>query len=327
MRRASATATCVKREPSNRIDWLLSIPFLGMHLVCGTVFWSPVSKPAIATCLALYVIRMFAITAGYHRYFSHRSYQTSRWFQFVLACIGCSALQKGPLWWAAHHRYHHQHSDQDTDIHSPVRRGFWWSHVGWILCTRYDDTNYNRVKDLAAYPELCWLNRFCLVPGVLMALGCFLTLGWAGLLWGFLVSTVLLYHGTFTINSLCHLFGTVRYRTPDGSRNNLALALITLGEGWHNNHHFYASSTRMGFFWWEIDVSYYGLKLLSWFGIVWDLKQPPKRVFEQSAPLDPTTVMESLVSEANDGVKICGAIRGIETEEQSNGHRDHQTSD
>lgn len=265
---------------NHRIDWIKSLPFFGVHVACLAAFWTGVSWKAILLCWALYVIRMFGVTAGYHRYFAHRSYRTTRFFQFVLAWIGSSAVQKGPLWWAAHHRHHHQHSDQEADVHSPEQEGFWWSHVGWILSSKYAATDFNAIKDFAKYPELRWLNRFHVVPGVLLAVGCFLAMGWQGLMWGFFISTVLLYHGTFVINSLCHMMGKVRYKTTDTSRNSLILALITLGEGWHNNHHYYATSTNMGFFWWEVDLSYYTLKFLSFFGLIWDMKKPPQRVLE-----------------------------------------------
>ncbi len=265
---------------SGSIHWIKSLPFLGVHVACLAAFWTGVSWKPLVLCFALYIIRMFGITAGYHRYFSHRSYRTGRLFQFVLAWIGCSALQKGPLWWAAHHRHHHQYSDQQEDVHSPKQRGFWWAHIGWVLSDTYEATHSEAIKDFSKYPELTWLNRYSSVPGVLLAIGCLLAMGWQGLVWGFFISTVLLYHGTFVINSLCHMFGRVRYKTPDTSRNSMLLALITLGEGWHNNHHHYATSARMGFFWWEIDMSYYALSLLSFFGIVWDMKKPSQRVLE-----------------------------------------------
>lgn len=265
---------------ARRVEWIRSLPFMGVHVACLAALVTGVSWKAVGLCFALYVIRMFGITAGYHRYFAHRSYRTSRLFQFLMAWLGCSAVQKGPLWWASHHRHHHQHSDQDMDVHSPERDGFWWSHVGWILCSKYEATDFNAIKDFAKYPELRWLNRFHVVPGVVLALLCFLLMGWQGLVWGFFISTVLLYHGTFVINSLCHMFGRIRYKTTDTSRNSFLLALITLGEGWHNNHHYYATSTNMGFFWWEIDVSYYTLRTLSFFGLVWDIKKPPRRVLE-----------------------------------------------
>jgi len=266
-------------QRSRRITWP-KVPFFGVHLACMGMIWSGVSWKAIEFAIALYVIRMFGITAGYHRYFSHRSYRTSRAFQFVLALIGCCALQKGPLWWAAHHRHHHQHSDQETDVHSPERRGFWWSHVGWFLGDHYDETEFHLIQDFAGYPELRWLNDNPLAPGMLLGIASYFLLGWPGLFCGFFLSSVLLYHGTFVINSLCHIIGKVRYDTGDASRNSLLLALITFGEGWHNNHHYYSTSTRMGFFWWEIDLTYYMLRILSFCGVVWELKDPPPRVLQ-----------------------------------------------
>ena len=264
----------------DRVDWIKSIPFFGVHLACLAVLWTGVSWKALVLCATTYAIRMFAITGGYHRYFAHRSYRTSRGFQFVLAALACSAVQRGPLWWAGHHRHHHQHSDQEADVHSPQREGFWWSHVGWLLSSRYDATRLDAIQDFAQYPELRLLNHWYAASGVLLAVLCLLAMGWQGLVWGFFVSTVLLFHATFAINSLCHMFGRVRYPTTDTSRNSLMLALLTLGEGWHNNHHYYATSTRMGFFWWEVDLTYYVLKLLSLVGLVWDLKQPPQRVLD-----------------------------------------------
>jgi stearoyl-CoA desaturase (delta-9 desaturase) len=264
----------------DRVDWAKSIPFVGVHVACLAVFWTGVSWNAIVLCATTYAVRMFAITGGYHRYFAHRSYRTSRAFQFVLAALACSAVQRGPLWWAGHHRHHHQHSDQEADVHSPEREGFWWSHVGWLLCRRHDATRLDIIQDFARYPELRVLNHWYAVSGVLFAVGCLLAMGWQGLVWGFFISTVLLFHATFAINSFCHIFGRVRYQTTDTSRNSLVLALLTLGEGWHNNHHYYATSTRMGFFWWEVDLTYYVLKLFSLLGLVWDLKQPPQRVLD-----------------------------------------------
>jgi stearoyl-CoA desaturase (delta-9 desaturase) len=250
--------------------------FVAVHLAALAVFFVRPSIASVLTCVALYAFRMWAVTAGYHRYFSHRTYKTSRVFQFLLAFAAQTSVQKGVLWWAAHHRDHHKYSDEAEDIHSPVRNGFWWSHVGWILSVKYDETKMQNVKDLAKYPELRWLNRWHFIPPLLLAVGLFLAGGWPMLIWGFFVSTVLLWHGTFVINSLCHVFGSKRYKTGDESRNNFLFALITLGEGWHNNHHHYQSSTRQGFFWWEVDISYYTLKLLSWIRVVWDLREPPE---------------------------------------------------
>ena len=262
-----------KNEPFSLIHCL---PFAAVHVaVLGVFFvhfrwWYPL------LALGLYGVRMFFVTAGYHRYFSHRTFKTSRVFQFLLACCAMSSLQKGVLWWAAHHRHHHRFSDLDQDIHSPSLNGFWWSHLGWILCRRYNTTRAELVPDLARYPELRWLNKYHMVPGAAFGTLLFLTGGLGVFFWGFCVSTVMLWHGTFTINSLCHVFGRRRYATTDTSRNSLILSLITMGEGWHNNHHHYMSSVRQGFFWWEIDLTYYILRILSWVHIVWDLKMPPR---------------------------------------------------
>jgi stearoyl-CoA desaturase (delta-9 desaturase) len=185
-------------------------------------------------------------------------------------------LQKGPLWWAAHHRHHHLYSDTGNDVHSPYVPSLWWSHLGWILSGEYDHTPWKAVRDWGRYPELRWLNCFHWAPGILLAVFCFLADGWAGLVWGFVVSTVLVYHATFTVNSLCHRFGRRRYATTDDSRNNALVAVLTLGEGWHNNHHHYQSSANQGFFWWEIDVSYYLIRLLGVAGLVWDVRTPPR---------------------------------------------------
>lgn len=262
--------------------------FILMHLACLLVVFTGWSWVAISICVFLYIVRMFGITVGYHRYFSHRSYKTSRFFQFALAWLGASAAQQGPLWWAGHHRYHHKHSDTEDDIHSPIIQSFWWSHLGWILCHDYHDTNYKLVPDFVKYPELRFLDRFYLLPPTLLAvalwlLGAFLgryapylgTSKWQLLVWGFVVSTVMLYHGTFTVNSLAHKIGRRRFDTGDGSRNSFLVTLITLGEGWHNNHHFAPQSERQGFYWWEIDIPHYILKGLSWSGLVWDLRAPP----------------------------------------------------
>jgi stearoyl-CoA desaturase (delta-9 desaturase) len=251
-----------------------------MHLTVFAVFFVPFHWSYVALCIASYYVRMFGITAGYHRYFSHRSYKTGRLGQFCLAFLAQTSAQKGVLWWAAYHRLHHRHSDQTSDIHSPLQHGFWWSHVGWILCKRHEATRFDQVQDLSRFPELRFLNRFYLIPPVAYAVLIFALGGWGALIWGFFVSTAILWHGTFTINSLSHVFGTRRYATTDTSRNNPLLAAVTLGEGWHNNHHTYMSSTRQGFFWWEIDATYMVLKALSWVGAVSDLREPPLALLE-----------------------------------------------
>ncbi len=280
---------------ADAVEWSRILPFVAMHLVCLAVIWVGISWIAVVVALIAYVVRMFAITGLYHRYFSHKSFKTSRVGQFIFGVLGAAAVQRGPIWWAAHHRHHHAHSDQPGDLHSPSQLGFWRSHMGWFLSRKGFTPDLKYVRDLLQFRELRWLDRFDIAVPVLLAVGMFLfgkllekeapqlgTSGWQMLVWGFFISTVLCYHGTYTINSLSHVIGRQRYRTGDTSRNNWLLAIITLGEGWHNNHHFYPNAARQGFYWWEIDVSYYILKALSWMGIIWDLKPVPVEARDHS---------------------------------------------
>lgn len=275
-----------------RSEWLRVIPFGLVHLTCLAVFWVGWSPIAVGVALAAYAVRMFAITGFYHRYFSHRTFSTSRAAQFVFALIGNSALQRGPLWWAAHHRHHHRYSDQPGDPHSPHQHGFVWSHVLWITSRENFPTDLNAVRDLARFPELRFLNRFDFIVPVALGVGMYFlgeslsaygTSGWQMVIWGFFISTIALFHATCTINSLAHQFGSRRFETDEGSRNNFWLALITFGEGWHNNHHYYPGASRQGFYWWEIDPTYWGLKVLSWLGIIWDLHPVPERVYARAS--------------------------------------------
>ena len=259
----------------------ITIGFWGMHAAAiGGVIWLGWSWTGLALALALYIPRLFFVTAGYHRYFSHRSYKTSRAMQLVLAFFAESTAQKGVLWWAAHHRRHHRLSDQPGDLHSVRQSGFWWAHMGWLMARDFEDTDEAAIKDFAKYPELRWLDRHFLVPPFVVALVTLAIGGWFALFWGFFVSLVLAWHGTFTINSLSHLFGARPYETTDDSRNNFALALITLGEGWHNNHHHYQVAARQGFRWYQVDLTYYGLCALAAVGLVKDLHGVPAHILE-----------------------------------------------
>ncbi len=297
---SEAGAETLPRAGADRVDWLRIIPFIILHGACLGVIWVGWSWPAVAAAAALYFVRMFAITGFYHRYFSHRSFKTGRFRQFLFAVLGNSAVQRGPLWWASHHRHHHRFADTDEDPHSPSRHGFWWSHIGWLTSAGNFPTRRGYVKDWMRYPELVWLNRFdTLVPFLtavaLYAFGAVLNafapqLGTSGaqmVVWGFFISSTVLFHATVTINSLDHMLGTRRYDTPDTSRNNLWLALLTLGEGWHNNHHHFAISARQGFFWWEIDLTYCGLKVMEWLGIVWGLRPVPEHIRHPGGPPQP----------------------------------------
>jgi stearoyl-CoA desaturase (Delta-9 desaturase) len=277
----------------NSIDWLRVIPFVAMHIACFALFWVGYSHFALGFAIALYAIRMFAITGFYHRYFAHKAFQTSRFGQFLFALLGATAVQRGPLWWASHHRNHHAHSDGAGDAHSPVQHGFLWSHIGWFLSRANFSTQLERVKELAQFPELRFIDRYDVIVPIFFALGIFglgeflnetaphlNTNGWQLLVWGFVISTVALYHATFSVNSLAHTWGKRRYATRDQSRNNFFIALLTLGEGWHNNHHHFPGAAKQGFYWWEIDLTYYALRMLEAIGLIWNLRKVPIEIRE-----------------------------------------------
>ena len=285
--RFSPTSTAENRST-------FSIPLLFMHICCAGVFFVPGGWPAFGIFALMYVLHVFALTAGFHRYFSHKSYKTSRAFQFILALLGTTAAQRDPLWWASHHRVHHQNSDTESDVHSPRHHGFWQAHMGWVMKREVLKTDYSRVKDFTKYPELMWLNRHPYAPAFLLAVlllatGSLLNVlrpqwgvsGWQFAFYGFFLSTVAVYHVTFCINSVAHMFGTKRYDVDDESRNNWLLGLLAMGEGWHNNHHRYSVCARQGFRWWEIDLSYMALRFLQLFHIVWDIREPPRSILAE----------------------------------------------
>jgi len=269
------TELAVSGPRRGRVRLSAVLGFALVHVLALGVFFVGFSWTGLALCLGSYYLRMFAITAGFHRYFSHRTYHLSRVSQFLLAFLGQTSAQKGVLWWASNHRHHHRYSDRPEDIHSPIQRGFWWAHMGWILSEDYQETDLSRVPDLAKYPELRWLDRHQFVPTIVYAVALYLAFGWTGLFWGYFLSTTILWHGTFTINSLMHLIGRRAYATTEDSRNNFFFALITMGEGWHNNHHWAPGSAAQGFRWWQIDPSYYVLWVLERVRLVRDLHRPP----------------------------------------------------
>ncbi|WP_202740188.1 acyl-CoA desaturase [Acinetobacter sp. 'aerobic (ED)'] len=277
-----------------KIQWVRILPFILLHLACFAVFWVGISWFAVIFMLTFYLVRMFAITAFFHRYLSHKTFQTSRPVQFIFLLIGTMSAQRGPLWWAAHHRYHHRFTDTAQDPHSSTH-GFWYSHIGWFLNEQNVLTRKDAIKDWLKFPEIVWLDRFSLPVVLITAFIIYLLGEWLAvshpsfgtsgpqlLVWGFVISTVLLIHATLCINSLAHLYGSRDFDTPDNSRNNLFLSILTLGEGWHNNHHYYAGSARQGFFWWQIDMTYYGLKLMSWCGLVWGIKPVPPKIYKKT---------------------------------------------
>ena len=306
----SSLEPSIDRDSATDIVYPSTIPFIIVHLTCFAAIWTGVTAEALALGIGLYWLRIFSIGAGYHRYFSHRAYETSRAFQFVLAVVAQSTSQKSVLWWAANHRDHHLHSDTELDVHSPRHTGFIYSHVGWIFSRGQDTMNVNRIADFAKYPELMWLHRYEQLPAFVLAVLCFAVAGWSGLIVGFFWSTVAVYHGTFCINSLAHLVGKRRYITGDDSRNNWLLAIITMGEGWHNNHHAYQSSARQGFYWWEYDPTFYLLTLLERLGLVWNLKRPTAEVMQNQHRLGSRVISRaaSQVAESFYPERIAAAV-------------------
>ncbi|GER07491.1 hypothetical protein JCM17843_18010 [Kordiimonadales bacterium JCM 17843] len=290
-------------KPQAEIEWASTIPFILAHLACFAAIWTGVHLNDILIAISLYAVRMFGVTGGYHRYFSHRTYKTGRVFQFILAFIAQSSAQRGALWWAGTHRHHHRFSDTENDVHSPVRRSFLYSHMGWIFDRKHRDTDLAAVPDLAKFPELVWLDRFRYLPPITLGVAVWLFAGWSGLVVGFFWSTVALWHATFSINSLAHVHGSRRYLTGDQSRNNWWLALLTFGEGWHNNHHHYQSAACQGFRWYEIDISFYILKGLAAFGIVHELKTPPKAVVHNEQRLG-RAVVEKAATELAESFQV-----------------------
>ena len=316
-----------RKNPSFALpNWVKNVPFVGLHVACLAVLFLPnfgVSVGVLTLCAFTYFLKMFGITAGYHRYFAHRAYKTSRVMQFVLAWLGCSAMQRGPLWWAAHHRTHHRYSDTPKDPHSPHETTFWWAHLGWVTAEDAVEAPWESIQDFRRFPELRLLDRLHWLPGIVLAAACYLIgavaggwdgslgalafqgAGWSCLLWGWLISTVLTYHATFSINSLSHLWGKRRYATDDDSRNNGFLALITLGEGWHNNHHHFQSSANQGFFWWEFDVSYRVIRCMEFARLVWGVRKPGAKALTHGLiePARPPAlvVQEALLADGRPG--------------------------
>lgn len=306
--------------PQEGTQWATLGPFIFMHLVALTAYWTGATTATVVTAVVLYVVRVFGITGGFHRYFAHRAYKTGRVFQFILAFIGMSSMQSGVLWWASKHRDHHRDSDLPNDAHSPRHYGFWGAHMGWIFDQSRSIADYERIHDFTVYPELVWLDRNRFLPGGLVALVCLATMGLPGLVVGFVCSTVAVYHATFMINSLAHVFGKQRYLTGDDSRNNWLLAIIAMGEGWHNNHHYYPGAARNGFFWWEVDCTYYILKGLEKLGIVWDLRMPPASILT-GEKLPSSAIIDKVALHIASGVNVDALVARVHARWQEQGRR------
>lgn len=257
---------------------VVMVPLLVVHLALFAIPFIPFSVWDLVIMLLLTRITGLGITMGFHRYFAHRSFKTSRLMQFLLAVAGCTSLQRGPLWWVHHHRVHHLHSDTPEDVHSPVVHGFWHGHFGWLFGRVTHRAEGSFVRDLTKFPELVWLERLWLVPGLAFAAICYAIGSWEGVVYWYCLNVVLVSQVTYAVNSIGHLYGSRRFETGDGSRNNRVLGFLSLGDGWHNNHHRAPSSARHGFAWYEFDFTFLTIRLLARLGLVWGVRVPPPEV-------------------------------------------------
>jgi len=282
----TTTETGINQRRKNFANAVL-IALIIVHLVSLLGFYTGISWTAFVAFLGLYIIRGLGITMGYHRYFAHKSFKTNRFFQFILGLMGSMAVQGGILWWVSHHREHHRYTETEDDIHSPVAHGFWQSHIGWLTNKKAFNAPKIRANDFAKIPEIKFLQKQYVFIQVLQVLGLFSlgsylqaafpqleTSGAQLLVWGFFINTVALWHSTFAVNSICHVWGKEPYEANDTSKNNFIVALLAFGEGWHNNHHKFATSARHGLEWWQFDMTFITLRFLEAFGIVSHLKIP-----------------------------------------------------
>lgn len=294
-------------QPGERVSivkfrvWLL-------HAASCLAFFIPVTRELVLVAVIGFFVRVFSWEAGSHRYFSHRSFKTTRAFQLFLAVLSAASAQRGPIWWATHHRRHHRFSDKKGDPHSPIQQGFWHAHMGWLFDQDKLSTDLNDAKDLSRYPELVFINKYHYVfpYAVLTAffvLGHFTSLfgrtgiGISAAIWGFFVPTLLSLHSTFLVNTITHgqpikWIRSRRFSTSDASCNSWIFSIPTMGASWHNNHHRYMNSARAGFYWWEMDLTFYVLKALSVLGIVWDLNEVPKKVLQETSMPSSTNDIE-----------------------------------
>ncbi|HEX8474162.1 MAG TPA: acyl-CoA desaturase [Pyrinomonadaceae bacterium] len=267
-------------RPLTRINWTHSFLVVSLH-VCGLLcFWFWPRRIDLFLFVGLYLSTTFAIGIGYHRLFTHRGFKCHTWMRRMLAWMGAAALQGGPARWSAIHRRHHQMTDKEGDPHTPLM-GFLHAHVGWIL--RRDAEEGSDYRELV--PDVCgddpWirvLDKGVLftMPWVLTGVVCYAVAGWRGVLWGTVLRTLALWHFTWCINSVCHVWGTRPNATRDESRNVWWLGLLTLGEGWHNNHHARPSAAVHGWRWYEVDFSGYAIRLMARLGLVWKVIREPR---------------------------------------------------
>lgn len=268
---------------SNKHDWIVFSWIAFMHVGALAGFFT-FSWPALGVCLFLWWLAGgIGICLGYHRYFTHRSYATPKWVEYLLAIFGCLAGEAGPIAWVAAHRYHHTYSDQEQDPHSPLKdpnsfKGFLWAHVGWLFAREENLATFDQYKryapDMAQDKFLVFLDRNHMIPVITLAVLLYALGGWPFVVWGMFVRSVLVYHSTWLVNSASHVWGYRTFKTTDQSKNNWWVALLSFGEGWHNNHHAFQRSARHGMRWWEFDLTYRTIQLMWVLGLASQIHLP-----------------------------------------------------
>jgi stearoyl-CoA desaturase (delta-9 desaturase) len=263
------------RKYQTGMNWITATAMIAFHIgAVAALFF--ITKGALITALVLYFVGgMLGIGMSYHRLLTHRGYKTYKWVEYFLTICGTLALEGGPIFWVATHRIHHQKSDQEGDPHTP-REGRWWAHMGWIVTGQglhHDASVLSRyAPDLCRDPFHVWLSQWHWVTNVVVGLGLLAFGGIPYVLWGIFFRTVATLHTTWLVNSATHLWGSRRFKTRDDSTNNWWVALLTFGEGWHNNHHAHPVSARHGLAWYELDLNWIGINTLRMLGLAWDIK-------------------------------------------------------
>jgi len=263
------------------------------------VFAVPFRWAFLALWAVSHFTRAIGLTLIFHRYFAHRAFKMNRVARFVWAFIGTAAMQKGPLWWAGHHVNHHKFADRDGDPHSPMVSGVYYAHIGWFLHdTKYDKVEATNpvIRDFSKVPEIAWLEKWFFVPPAALALGLYFFGGMPSLVYGFCLPTMTLAHATFAINTVNHMFGSRRFETLDESRNNVLTAVFAAGEGWHNNHHRFQRAARNGFYWYEVDVTWYVIRAMAAVGLIWDIQPVPQRIYDEARAVKARRAAQSVPS-------------------------------
>lgn len=267
-------------RPPLTLNWVSVAFFATIHALALLAPWFFSWSALGITIFLHWLFGSIGICLGYHRLLTHRSFQVPKWLEYIIATIGALAVQGGPIFWVASHRLHHAHPEDEVKDPYSARRGFWWSHMLWLFCQNQQFFDYEAYKkfapDLARDSFYRWLNRYFLLLQIPLGLLLYVLGGWSFVIYGMFLRLVLLWHSTWLINSASHLRGYQTYGVDDGSRNLWWAALLTYGEGWHNNHHAQPHVAPAGRQWWEVDVTWWAIQVLKTFGLAKKVVMPPQ---------------------------------------------------